>query len=201
MEEPRYFTPEKERCLIRAAQKGVDWARDELILGCLPFVSRALRRRYPSVSDQDFEDIVQEAIPPLYECIDRYDMEHPARARLYVFAARHIHNAVCEYFRHHKLLSYSDQIPELLSTDDPQADAESSEATRLTRSALSTLSDRDRDVLCSRHAGDRAISRRELAERYQVPPHVIEYAERRAIERFIAALRVVDPSSELVSVN
>ena len=66
MEEQRYFTPERERSLIRAAQSGDKSARDELILGALPFVRKALRRRYPTIDEQDFEDLSQEAVPPLF---------------------------------------------------------------------------------------------------------------------------------------
>lgn len=187
MEEPRYFTPEHEQSLIRAAQAGDKDARDELLMGSLPFVRKALRRRYPTVDDQDFEDLVQESVPALLGCIERYDHDHPARARLYVFARSHIHKAVCDYFRHSSVLSYREVLPELAAADDPEASLAELQRASMTRATLATLSPRDRDVLCSRLAFDRAVPRRELAERYACQPHIIEYAERRAVDRFLAA--------------
>ena len=188
MDAPRYFTPEKERSLIRAAQSGDQAARDELVLGALPFIGAALRRRYPTADEQDFEDLVQEAIPPVIKCIDRYDLAHPTQARLYVFAAGDIHKAVCEFYRHASVLSYCDVLPEVASPQDPAEDLDSVQIARITLEALSTLELKEQDVLISRLGGNREVTRRELAARYRCALHVIRHDEKNAIARFLAAL-------------
>lgn len=201
MNEPRYFTPELERCLIRMAKSGDRKARDKLLLAAMPFVRRALQRLYPSVDEQDFEDLVHEAIPALIKSIERYDPEHPACARLYVFAAGEIHHAVARFYRNQEHLSYTDTVPEVAVSDGLDDQLESEQQTELARAALETLTPEDRDILISRHARDRRVSRRELAEKYRCAPYVVEYAERRAIQRFLKALASVDQRRPSPSVH
>ena len=188
MSEKHYFTPESERCLIRAAQAGDISARNKLIVGALPFLRRFIRCRYPTVKEHDFEDLVHESVNALYVSLDRYDLEHPARARLYVFAARKIQYAVSQFYSHSQLLTYCDELPEMVSEDDPESALSAEQDLMAAKHALEKLSLRDRDLLYSRHGQDQAVSRRELADRYSCAPHVIEYAEHRAMDRLIAAL-------------
>jgi len=201
MDAPHYFTPEDERCLIRAAQNGDLQARDKLILGALPFVEKAIWRRYPSINQQDIEDLVQETVPALISCLDRYDLNHPARARLYVFASADVHRVVCKFFKHSKLLSYREEVPDISSKEDPEACLQHEQTVDMALTALATLSPQDRDVLISRLAGEKPVSRRVLAERYRCPPHVIQYAEQRAVDQFLAALPFGNAPCRLASVN
>jgi RNA polymerase sigma factor (sigma-70 family) len=186
VDKSEYFTADEERSLIRAAQGGDTVARDRLLLGALPFVRKGLARRYPWVEAQDFEDMVHESISPLLGCINRYDLDHPARARFYVFAASYIHKAVLEHFRHRSVLVYQDELPELESEDDPEAATATEQAIALTRRVLEGFSGRDRDVLYSRFGDDKSAPRRELAERHHCSPDVIQYAEQKAIDRFVS---------------
>lgn len=183
-----YLNLDEERSLIAAAQRGDCTARDRLVLAALPFVRRQLGRLYPDLVAHDLDDLLQDAVPVLVESIGLYDVEHPAKARLYVFARTRIKAMVSRHFRHSKLLSYQDELPELLAHEDPQQQLEESQTQHLVRRVLATLSSQDRALLICRHADDTATSRPELARRLDCPVHVVEYAEKRAIRRFLDAM-------------
>ncbi len=184
-----YFSQDEERDLLRRAQQGDASARDRLVLGALPFVHKQICHRYLDLDDQDIEDLTQEAVPVLCSCIDLYNLDHPARARLYVFARVRLHSSASRFLRHHKLLSYSSELPEQIATDDPESDAVSEQVKTIVRIALATMSIRDQDLLVSRLALDKATSRAAIADRYNCPTHIIEYAEKRAVKRLRAALK------------
>jgi RNA polymerase sigma factor (sigma-70 family) len=196
-----YLAKDVERQLIRDAQTGDHTARDELILAALPFAHRILRKYCPEADPDDFEDLAQDAVPILCDCISRYDLSHPAQARLYVFAEKPLLHAVTQHFRHQRLISFADEIPELVADDDPERSTEDGQMQRVVRWVLATLSLSDEDLLVSRFALDDATPRAAIAERYNCAPHVIEYAEKRAVKRFREALAKLAPKSSITSVN
>jgi len=188
MESATHFTADLERRLIRLAQAGQTEARDRLVLLSLPFVRKYLRLNYPTIEEQDFNDLLHESVPVLISCIDRYDLTHPARARMHVFSRAYIHKAIVDYYRPTALLTYSDQPPEVAFTVGPECEVDLEQSIALTRRALGSLSPLDRDVLCSRHAAERPLPRRALAARHRCTSEAIRHAEHRAFAQFRSAL-------------
>ena len=192
-----YFSTAKERHLIRAAQSGDTAARDELLLAALPFAERSFasffREMGKDSGGDDFEDLVQEAVPILCDCIDRYDLNHPARARLYVFASRYLRRAAVNHIRHSMYLKYSGEMADVAGEETTEDSLLTTQIEALVRKILATMSIRDQDLLLSRHAREKKATRAEMAERYGCPAHIIEYAEKRARKRFSKALRASRP--------
>lgn len=186
-----YPSSDDERVLISAAQAGDANARERLVLAALPYARRNIRRLYRSVDSDELEDLMQEAVPVLYDCIDRYDLAHPARARLYVFAARYIETAASNYVRQTRGLYYTSCPPDVAQDLELDQSVLHRQLTTIVRSILATMSIRDRDILMSRHGSDQQHTRAEVARRYECAPHVIEYAEKRAIDRFRRALKAI----------
>jgi len=184
----RYLPQQEERKLIRAAQDGNLLARDRLVDAAMPFVRKIIDRPHHDIDINDIDDLQQESVPVLYDCIRRYDLTHPARARLYVFAERALQGATADFFRQKGALDYSDSPPDICSNTNVEKTVLSTQIEVIVRSILATMSITDQDLLMSRHAGDTKVTRAAMAKRYGCAPHVIEYAEKRARERFEKAL-------------
>jgi len=197
----RYLTQQEERALIASAQAGDQEARDRLVLAALPFARKNLARFCRDLDEDDAEDLMQEAVPVLYDCVERYDLSHPARARLYVFAARYLEKAAASIMKHRVLLRYRDDVPDAVDEDVLEANLCRQQIRRIVRAILATLSVRDQDILISRHGNDTRTTRAAMAQRYNCPEHVIEYAEKRAREQFARALAAADSGSFLNSLD
>lgn len=200
-QKPAYLPVEAERLLLISAKKGDLTARNKLLMAALPYVEAALIRCYPGITHDDRREITQEVVFPLARAIELYDLDHPSRARFYVFAMARIKNTVSQYFRHTHHLSYQADVPVIDDSVDATAEVESSELITLTRGALATLSNKDQDVLTGRHMRPKATPRRVLAERYDCSQQAIDGFERRALERMRNALPTDSPCGFINTVN
>lgn len=183
-----YFSAEHERCLISAAQAGDKSARDQLVLAAIPKLKAALRRRYPTIQPVDKDDIDQEAITALYHCLERYDLQHPARVRLYVYALKEVHKSVSRLFGQTENLVFSDDPPDVAAPDDPASLALRDQQRAITNRALERLTPKDRDIASNRILADQPVPRQFLASRYNCSQQAIPYAEAKAIRRLLVYL-------------
>jgi len=180
----RYFSSAHERRLIRAAQGGDKEASNQLVMAALPFAQKNVGSLFRDLSPEDHDDLMQETVTTLYDCIERYDLGHPARARLYVFASKFLRATAARYLQRNRRLTFSPDAPDMADETDIEKSVFALQIEAIVRAILATMSIRDQDLLLSRHARDQKSTRAEMAERYDCPPHVIEYAEKRAQEHF-----------------
>lgn len=185
-----YIDNSTERHLIAAAQSGDVTARNKLILACLPHVHRTVAFLAPRAAPEEVEDICHEAVLALYAALDAYDLQHPKRPRLYVFAASRIRKAVARHYREASTLVQISELPD--QPDAHQAVPESALETQQTvsrvRHALSGLTGLESHVLYSRRALDPAPTRAALARQFGVSQQWIERVEHRAATKLSALL-------------
>lgn len=185
-----YLEQDHERRLIAAAQSGDTAARNQLILACLPYLRQTVAVYAPSARGEEFEELYQQAIVALYDSLEVYDLAHPKRARLYVFAYSRIRHAVSRYFNvkgREEGADYLSDLPDLVA-EPPEQAIQSAQTIAMVRHALTELSPQERQVLCARRASDQAPTRAELARQYGCSQQWIDRVERRAARKFAAAV-------------
>lgn len=191
-----YLEQDQERSLIAAAQSGDAAARNLLIVACLPFLRQTVAVYAPSAHGEEFEELYHQAIDALYDALEAYNLEHPARARLYVFAYSRIRHAVVRHYRAKAHAELSEDLEDLVA-EPPEQATQSAQTVAMVRHALAALTPQESQVLYARRALDEAPSRAELARQFGCSQQWVDKIERRAAQKFADALlrlRVPTPS-------
>lgn len=183
-----YFSADEERSLIRQAQDGETGARNALLLASQPRIRAALRRLIPYLRRVDEEEIVQESMAILCDRLPHYDLAHPARARLYVFAWGQIRKFAYSHLTEAIRYQNADPEPVVQSSSDPVQAAERQQYRSQLSLALSTLTSKEQDVLMHRTLSDDPQSFRLIADRYQCTPQALMYVEKQAGQKLFRAL-------------
>lgn len=192
MNRKTYLDPHHERRLIALAQAGDVQARNDLIVACLPYIRQTVRCYAFAVDEQDFEDLYHQSVAALYDALAAYDLDHPKRARLYVFAYSRIREAVSEHFKHLVHIEYTDQHPPL-EADPPELQLESDQTVAVVRRALDRLTAQEKHVIYSRLALDDAPTRKTLAQDYGSSQQWIAKVEQRAVAKLAVSFAEANP--------
>ena len=148
---------------------------------------------FPGHPSQD--DLFQDACLALIDSIDKYDLAHPARVRLLTYVRKRLlglgSSSIMVLENHDDIAECEASLPS--APDDSLEHISLDEGRRLLVRILSTLSDRERDILVQRRSGNQALLVRELADYYGVSSARIVQLEQRALRSAREALRALDP--------
>lgn len=194
------LSPESERKLLREYRlAGCLAARNRLLELLSADLESLLFRMFPGHPSQD--DLFQDACLALIESIDKYDLAHPARARLLTFVRKRLlglgSSSIMTLEDHDDIDECGASLP---SEPDESLECVSvEEGRRLLVRILSTLSDRERDILVQRRSSNRALLVRELAAYYGVSSARIVQLEQRALRaarKTLQGLELATPAEE-----
>lgn len=187
MKNARPLTPQEEIELIKRAQSGDLLARNELVVSVFPIIRKKLQALYSELPCQDLSDILQDSTIELIMAIDRYDLDHPNRARLAAFMHKPILGVVRRFYRHSQLAVSDLALQNLPADSDPVVDLQKQEVGRLVAAALSTLPARRRQLLVTRFADYESTSQRQVGESWGCSKQNVQRQELTARAEFLAA--------------
>ncbi|NKC01865.1 MAG: hypothetical protein GKR90_25655 [Pseudomonadales bacterium] len=155
-----YFTPEEERNLIRQAQSGFQGAAQELVACGLPFVRKKLKRCFPVLSESDLDDLGQELFLKLLGVVSKYDLNRNGHTRFYNFAHYTIFAAATDWVSRTRREVSLDGLTLTEELAHDECPFEQRDVDDQARTALASVSGREREVLLRRFYVDETVKLR-----------------------------------------